>query len=119
MSNLDRPRGRNTSGGFINLTPRGQAFKDSFQAELTGIKKLVKSNQTRQPKDKGNGSEGFKFGTHSSTQMYNLIDALRPGDNTPCNHCRVDDGQVAPFHIARDHPGGGRAHLKKGVMGGD
>ena len=59
-SNLDRLRGRNSSGGFVNLTPRGQAFKDSFQAELTGVKKLVKSGQTRQSKDKGNGSEGAR-----------------------------------------------------------
>ena len=59
-SNLDRLRGRNPSGGFINLTPREQAFKDSFQTELAGIKKLLKSGQTRQPKDKGKGAEGTR-----------------------------------------------------------
>ena len=59
-SNLDRLRGRNPSDGFINLTPREQAFKDSFKAELSGIKKLVKSGQGRQPKDKGKGSEGTR-----------------------------------------------------------
>ena len=77
-SNLDRLRGRNSSTGFINLTPREQALKDSFQAELTGIKKLVKSGQSRQPRDKGNGSSEGTRNPKSATAhpMGTLIAAV-------------------------------------------
>ena len=75
-SNLDRLRGRSASGGFINLTPREQAFKDSLQAELSGIKKLGKSGQARQPRDKGKGSEGTRTKPTAGHPMGTLIAAI-------------------------------------------
>ena len=50
-------------------------------------------------------------------KMYNLIDALRPGDNMPYNHCDTHSGQIVPPNITRDHPGWSRTRQKGASRG--